>query len=151
MGNKLRINIYPRLNTRNNSDNLNHFLEEVFLINEDFIGYPKFFQSLINGISSYGIKNIFLLILSLLFFNIIHFQSIKISIIMVLSIIMGNIWMLGGFVLLNQSINIFNIWIFPIIIILSLNFSIQFFQVLRKDCRFHADIITQVKSNFLSR
>ena len=59
--NKLRINIYPSENTLNNSENLNLFLTEASLINENFIGYPKIFQSMINGISSFGMKNIFLL------------------------------------------------------------------------------------------
>ena len=56
--------------------------------------------------------------------------------------------MLGGFVLLNQSLNIINIFIFPILFILSLNYGLQLFEYGKNAERILFDKIEIIKSNF---
>ena len=73
-------------------------------------------------------KYCLLMILSTLLLILIGFRSVKHTLIIIVLLTFGWIWMMGILTLLDQSLNLINIWIIPIIVSISINNYIQILQ-----------------------
>ena len=126
--NIFRINIYPNQNIWYDSIFLDRFVNESSALSEKITGWPVLFVELKDRLRYYGFKAIQLTFFSMMLLLLIGLRSLKYSLIIMASIISGFIWLIGVLILLNSSLNLMNIWIFPVILSIGMNNAILIIQ-----------------------
>ena len=139
--NQFRINIYPKKSVWENFDDLMTF------VNYSFVSSLMLYGLLNDNITSLGLRELLICIIAFIILIMINHHSKKSIVVMVFSLFIGSLWMLSGFVLLNQSLNIINLFIFPIIFIISLNYGLQLFEYGKIHDRALIDKVEIIKSN----
>ena len=139
--NQFRINIYPKNSNWEDYDDLLAFE------NHSFVSSLMLHGLLNDNITSLGLRELIICIIAFIILIMINHNSKRSILVMMLSLFMGTLWMLSGFVLLNESLNIINLFIFPFILIISLNYGLQLFEYDKNQDRFLIDKVEIIKSN----
>ena len=126
--NQFRINVYSNFNTWEQYDDMQFFMNQLVMINNQIVGLLLMKDVFIKKINSFGYDE--LILFALCFFVLMIFYSKNKNYIFfnMLSFIIGSIWFFGVLVLLQQDLNIVNVCIFPVILIISLNNCFQIFE-----------------------
>jgi predicted RND superfamily exporter protein len=132
-GKLFRINVYPYKNIWNDTIFLDRFVNELSSINEKITGWPVLFVEFKDSLRYYGYKTIQLTLISLMLLLLIAMRSIKHVLIIMVSIILGFIWLIGVLILVNNPLNLLNIWIFPVILSVGMNNAILILQCWKQE------------------
>ena len=148
--NIFRLNIYPHKNIWDDTSLLVNFLHTSTVLNDNLTGWPVILLELKDRISYYALQSTQLFLSSLIILLLICLRSLKYALIIIVSIIIGFIWMFGLLMLFNISLNIINIWVMPIIISVGLNNVILLLQLRKQEKNLDTIYHTTEKTIFIA-
>lgn len=98
------------------SENLNEFVEEVSSFSDDYFGLPLIQYQLEGHIRHDFIVSTSLAVLMISFILFLGIRNLKLSLLAVIPLLFGYLWMLGGMKVLGMNFNFINIIISPLLI-----------------------------------
>ena len=120
-GNIFLINVYPKNNIWEDTRFLNHFTDEVTELSEKATGLPLIFVELMDIMSQDGRKAIYLVIFAVFLVLLLYFRSLKYTLIGMVPLVFGVIWMTGVMELSGLQFTMMNMLAVPLVIGIGIN------------------------------